>query len=101
MIVRIFPTNEGAENTAEHPSELVTEDAVDDKVDGTVEGDHEIVSLRQRMENFPIVLKIFNRFYLNLYESGSILINFEVKKISQNSFTFNLTFPWVFFSSKI
>ena len=88
MIVSIFPTKEGAENTAEHPSELVTEDAVDYKVDGTVEGDHEIVSLRQRMENFPKVLKIFNRFYLNLYESGSILINFEVKKISQNSFTF-------------
>ena len=57
MLVSIFSTNEGAENTGEHPLELVTEDTVDDEVDGTVEGDEEIVSLCQRMENLAKVLK--------------------------------------------
>ena len=72
MIVSIFSTNEGAENTAEHPSELVTEDTVDDKVDRTVEGDHEIVSLRQSVVDFSKVLKIFISFYINIYDLGSI-----------------------------
>ena len=72
MIVSIFSTNEGAENTAEHPSKLVTEDTVDDKVDRTVEGDHEIVSLRQSVVDFSKVLKIFISFYINIYDLGSI-----------------------------
>ena len=57
MLVSIFSTNEGAENTGKHPLELVAEDTVDDEVDGTVEGDEEIVSLCQRMENLAKVLK--------------------------------------------
>ena len=68
MLVSIFSTNKGAENTGEHPLELVTEDTVDDKVDGTVEGDEEIVSLCQSVENFAKVLKICISFQVNIYE---------------------------------
>ena len=57
MLVSIFSTNEGAENTGERPLELVTKDTVDDEVDGTIEGDEEVVSLCESVENFAKVLK--------------------------------------------
>jgi hypothetical protein len=95
MLVSIFPTNKGAENTGEHPLELVTEDTVDDEVDGTVEGNEEIVSLCESVENLAKVLKILISAVISFAPITSYCFDWsdqDSKKV-EIYFHFKLFFP--------